>query len=66
MTVNRQLAMWCRQGHAMTDENTYWSRSGEPRCRICLRRHLSAARRWRPHPRALVANGATVERRTTP
>lgn len=55
MTVNRQMALWCRFGHPMTDENTYLSRSGEPRCRTCLRRHLASMRRW--HHRASTATG---------
>lgn len=61
MTVNRQLAMWCRFGHAMTDDNTYLSRSGEPRCRICLRRHLAAVRR---HPRTSAGTGLAKEEKS--
>jgi hypothetical protein len=41
-----QLALWCRRGHELTDDNTYPGRAGEPLCRECLRLHLAAVRRW--------------------
>jgi hypothetical protein len=42
-----QLAMWCRRGHPMTDDNIRFGRSGEPECKECLRIHLAAVREWK-------------------
>jgi hypothetical protein len=43
--TGEQLALWCKRGHLMNDDNTRLGCCGEPQCRECLRIHLAAVRR---------------------
>jgi hypothetical protein len=47
MTGEQQLAIWCKRGHLLDDENTYPGRGGVALCSECLREHLAAVRRFK-------------------
>ena len=42
----QQLALWCKHGHEMTDDNIRPGRCGEQECKTCWRIHLAAVREW--------------------
>jgi hypothetical protein len=57
VTPAQQLALWCRRGHPLDDENVYLGHRGERCCRECLRDHLAAVRRWREDQQTSAGEG---------